>query len=44
MAFDLERVRSIVERVASSSGLEVLETDKILKSKLWVCLKRMFGV
>jgi ribosome maturation factor RimP len=27
MAFDLERVRSIVERVASSSGLEVLETE-----------------
>jgi len=24
--------------------LEVLETDKVLKSKLWVCLKRMFGV
>ena len=24
--------------------LEVLETDKILKSKLWVCLKKMFGV
>jgi len=27
MAFDLERVRSIAERVASSSGLEVLETE-----------------
>jgi ribosome maturation factor RimP len=27
MAFDLERVRSIVERVASSSGIEVLETE-----------------
>lgn len=25
-------------------GLEVLETDKVLKSKLWVCLKKMFGV
>lgn len=24
--------------------LEVLETDKVLKSKLWVCLKKMFGV
>jgi hypothetical protein len=24
--------------------LEVLETDKILKSKLWVCLKKMFGM
>ena len=27
MAFDLERVRAIVERVAASSGLEVLETE-----------------
>ncbi len=24
--------------------LEVLEADKVLKSKLWVCLKKMFGV
>jgi hypothetical protein len=24
--------------------LEVLETDKVLKSKLWVCLRKMFGV
>jgi hypothetical protein len=24
--------------------LEVLENDKVLKSKLWVCLKKMFGV
>ena len=24
--------------------LEVLETDKVLKSKLWVCLKKMFGM
>jgi len=24
--------------------LEELETDKILKSKLWVCLRRIFGV
>ena len=24
--------------------LEVLETDKVLKSKLWVCLKKMFVV
>jgi len=24
--------------------LEVLETDKVLKSKLWVCLKKMFAV
>ncbi len=24
--------------------LEVLESDKVLKSKLWVCLKKMFGV
>src|SRR5215468_5192283 len=27
MAFDLEHVRAIAERVASSSGLEVLETE-----------------
>ena len=27
MAFDLERVRAIAQRVASSSGLEVLETE-----------------
>lgn len=27
MAFDLEQVRAIVERVAASSGLEVLETE-----------------
>lgn len=27
MAFDLERIRAIVERVAASSGLEVLETE-----------------
>ena len=25
-------------------AIEVLETDKVLKSKLWVCLKKMFGV
>jgi hypothetical protein len=25
-------------------GLEALETDKILKSKLWVCLRRMFDL
>jgi len=25
-------------------GLEELGTDKILKSKLWVCLQRMFGL
>jgi len=24
--------------------LEVLEADKVLKSKLWVCLRKMFGV
>lgn len=24
--------------------LEMLESDKVLKSKLWVCLRRMFGV
>jgi len=24
--------------------LEMLETDKVLKSKLWTCLKKMFGV
>ena len=24
--------------------LEVLEADKVLKSKLWVCLKKMFGM
>jgi len=24
--------------------LEVLETDRVLKSKLWICLKKMFGV
>jgi hypothetical protein len=24
--------------------LEILEADKVLKSKLWVCLKKMFGV
>ena len=24
--------------------LEALEADKVLKSKLWVCLKKMFGV
>jgi len=24
--------------------LEILETDKVLKSKLWVCLRKIFGV
>jgi len=24
--------------------LEILEADKVLKSKLWVCLRKMFGV
>ena len=24
--------------------LEMLETDKVLKSKLWVCLRKMFGI
>lgn len=24
--------------------IEALEADKVLKSKLWVCLKKMFGV
>jgi len=25
-------------------GLEILEADKVLKSKLWVCLRKMFGL
>ena len=28
----------------NTPSLEELETDKVLKSKLWVCLRRIFGV